>query len=265
MSRMSEAQYELMQDCKDKKITARSARHTRTHCGKSGSVKFPSDYLSTKERKKLSGECKSYRMNDPMTWKEFKAMPVDLQSCYIKALRKKYNVPDNALCEMFGVAQATVSGYLRQIGLGLGKNGRVRTWDEKGFVDWCHGVKATEVAGYPTTKEEIKSIEKEHTPAAKEENQMIEDLLKPNDIWAAEPNRAVPRAGRMTFVGNAEDILRTIQDILKNERVRFTVDWHIVDETGVVNMDTENLARAATALNYAALNEKRKKALGTKG
>lgn len=43
---MTDEKYEFLQDCRDKKITARSARSTRTHCGKGGAVKFPSDYMS---------------------------------------------------------------------------------------------------------------------------------------------------------------------------------------------------------------------------
>lgn len=260
MSRMSEAQYELMQDCREKKVTARSARSTRTHCGKSGAVKFPSDYLSAKERKKLNGECKSYRMNAPMTWAEFMSMPDDLKKDYIRAIRQKWNTPDGELAKMFGVSQCTVSNYLRQIGLGLGKNGRKRTWDEKGFTIWRNKVS--------DSNNITNAIDDAMKQAGDEAEKVSKNVYRPINDVLNEYNAgcgAVPRAGRMTFVGNAEDILKTIKDILKNERVRFTVDWHMVDETGVVNVDAEKLAEAATTLNYAALNEQRKKALGTKG
>ena len=35
----------------------------------------------------MSGECKSYRLNSPMSWDEFKAMPDDIKITYIKLLR----------------------------------------------------------------------------------------------------------------------------------------------------------------------------------
>ena len=81
---MKDETYAFISDVKDKKITARSARHTRTHCGKGGRVRFPSDNLSKKELQKMNGECKSFRLNDPMVWKEFKSMPDDLKITYIK-------------------------------------------------------------------------------------------------------------------------------------------------------------------------------------
>ena len=45
----------------------------------------------------MNGECKSYRLNDPMAWKEFKSMPDDLKITYINLLRKKFNVPGTSI------------------------------------------------------------------------------------------------------------------------------------------------------------------------
>lgn len=91
MAWLSDEQYELMQDTRDKAITARSARHTRTHCGKGGAVKFPSDNLTKKERDAMNSECKSYRLNDPMNYEQFKSLPDDLKALYLNAIIKKYN------------------------------------------------------------------------------------------------------------------------------------------------------------------------------
>lgn len=247
MSWMSEAEYDFMQDCKDKKITAWSAHHTRTHCGKGGRAKFPSDYLTEKERKNLSGECKSYRMNDPMNWEGFLELPDDLKVCYIKALRLKYDIPDSYIAEMLGTTNSCLGKKLTELGLGRSNK---RNWKKDEFMVWCN------------------SRRKKHTKVdnlvpTKEANEMIAEAVKNVDVWTTD--HSVPRAGRMTFVGNADDILKTLGDILKNEKVRFTVDWHKVDETGVVDLNAETLAKAATTLNYAALNEQRKKAQGTKG
>ena len=67
---MKDETYAFISDVKEKGFTARSARHTRTHCGKGGRVRLPSDNLSKKELEKLNGECKSFRLNDPMGRKE---------------------------------------------------------------------------------------------------------------------------------------------------------------------------------------------------
>jgi hypothetical protein len=147
MAWLSDEAYELQQDTKDKKITARSARHTRSHCGKGGQVRFPSDSLSKKEREAMNGECKSYRMNDPLSWSEFKSMPADLQAMYIKAVRDKYKVPNNVLAEHMGVHPTTLSHYLKCIGVNAGRESCAdsRKWDGMAeFEAWWHGVPVEE-------------------------------------------------------------------------------------------------------------------------
>ena len=131
MAWMSDEEFVLRKDCQEKAITARSAKRTRPHCGKGGRVKLHSDYLTKKERDAMNGEVKSYRLNDPMTWKEFRDMPDDLQVCYIKALRKKYNVSDKALSHAMGVTQQTFCKEIRKLGVALGRSAGVkaRNWE----------------------------------------------------------------------------------------------------------------------------------------
>ena len=79
---MDDEKYVFFQDVREKKVTGYSARKQRSHCGKAG-CKLPSDYLTKKEIKNMSGEVKSYRLNEPMTYAEFRLMPEDLQKTYI--------------------------------------------------------------------------------------------------------------------------------------------------------------------------------------
>ena len=160
MAWMSDEKYTYIQDCKKKKSVAASAFKARTHCGKGGRVKLPSDYLSKKELKAMNGECKSYRLNAPMPWAEFKSMPDDLKVCYIKGLREKFNVPVRALAEMFNVSAPVVSAYLKCLGLAEGKGASAskRLWNKEGFLAWLHGadpdaVKPSEDAVEETVEE----------------------------------------------------------------------------------------------------------------
>jgi hypothetical protein len=137
---MKDETYAFISDVKEKKVTARSARHTRTHCGKGGMVRLPSDNLSKKELMKMSGECKSYRLNKPMTWTEFKAMPDDIQITYVKLLRQKFSVPDRKLAEMFGTSKDGISFRFKKLGLNEGKTRKRKNWDSEGFYAWLHGV-----------------------------------------------------------------------------------------------------------------------------
>ncbi len=85
---MEDEKYVYFQELKEKKVTGYSARKKRSHCGKGGRVKLPSDYLTKKELKNMSGECRSYRMNSPMKWHEFKAMPKDCSLLISRHLRR---------------------------------------------------------------------------------------------------------------------------------------------------------------------------------
>lgn len=114
---MKDETYAFIQDVREKKATARSARNKRTHNGKSGRVKFPSDYMTKKEIKAMSGEVKSYRLNEPMNWKEFKAMPDDIKVSYISLLRQKYNAPDSHICKMMGTNTCSFSQEMHRLGI----------------------------------------------------------------------------------------------------------------------------------------------------
>lgn len=250
MAWYSDEQWDYMQDCKDKSITARSARKTRSHCGKGGSVKLPSDYMSKKELKSMNGECKSYRLNSPMSWEEFKSMPEDLKIVYIQALRKKYNVPNTALAEMFGISGPVLSRYLDKLGLGVGKAAASskKTWEKDAFLIWRNGVKLEETK-VEETEEETPMVETDISENEEEKAvdevldlcaKIVEDrgeeihALKPvaDYIISTYPNLPViPKSGTMSFNGNfADDALDTIKTILSNARVNLTISWECMFE-----------------------------------
>ena len=53
---MTDEKYTFVTDVAEKKRIARGSFNKRTHNGKGGKVRFPSDYLSNKERNKMNGE-----------------------------------------------------------------------------------------------------------------------------------------------------------------------------------------------------------------
>lgn len=262
MAWMSDAEYELRKDCMEKKITARSARSTRTHCGKSGAVKFPSDYMTEKEKKAMNGECKSYRMNDPIMYRELKKWPEEHQKTYIKLLRSKYNVPDCEIAKAMGVAQQTFSRYIKTLNMSLGKKagGGARSWKgsdyERAFHAWWHGENEDIPVGEPEKNVEEAEIEVvEPKQFADEMNITKEQAIPQNDIRAAAEllnktwtemtegdtcsscdNRyhqmpVIPKNGTMRFEDNwADDALDTIRSILANEKVNLTISWELVGD-----------------------------------
>ena len=121
MALMPDEQYVMISDSIEKKKIAHSSHNRKTHCGKGGRVKFPSDYLSKKELKAMNGEVKSYNLNKPMTWEEFRSMPQDLQIMYIKKLRNEFGVPDSVLGKAMGICRSSFSKAMRDLNLSLGK------------------------------------------------------------------------------------------------------------------------------------------------
>lgn len=133
MAWMSDEAYDFIEDCKEKKDIGRSARNKRGHCGKGGRVIFSSDNLTKKQRESLNGECKVYRMNAPMKWGDFVAMPVDLQIEYIKSLRKKFNVPDFEIASMLDVSIDILYEHYTEIKLRVNVPA---TYDTEGWLEW---------------------------------------------------------------------------------------------------------------------------------
>ena len=208
MSWMSDEQWSMVSDSIEKKRIAASAHKQRSHCGKGGRVKFPSDFMSKKELRAMNGPVEEFNLNKPMTWEEFKKLPDDLKITYIKSLREKFGIPNNAIAEMFGVHAATLCGYLKCLGLGVGKHagGSVRNWDKDSFAKWC---------GKETEAGEI--VEESTEP---------QEASKP----CCETDYIVPRTGMLDFEGDLDDILRTIRLVLRGGNVKISVKWDKVEE-----------------------------------
>lgn len=239
---MNDEKYVFFQEVKEKKVTGYSARKQRSHCGKGGRVKLPSDYLTKKELKNMSGECKSYRMNSPMKWQEFKAMPRDLQIAYIKAVKEKYNPPIAAIAKMMEIDRSNLSRHLMILGFENGERGR-KPWDKMGFAEWCFGVpKTEECQNVEEVKEEIPAeevmqteeitIAEDDLPWNKPEEEEIEPAAEPvhHTYVSLDNMRAIPEVGSLTFTGNATQIMNTLVNLLGNTKVMLSVNWNVVEE-----------------------------------
>ena len=252
---MEDEKYVFFQDVREKKVTGYSARKQRSHCGKGGRVKFPSDYLTKKELKNMSGECRSYRMNSPMKWQEFKSMPKDLQIAYIKAIKEKYNPPIVAIAKMMEIDRANLSRYLMSLGFEKGERGQ-RPWDKMGFAEWCFGTKKAEECQSVQEKveDDISAEEAEEILDILGEAQEVEETVVEEEIpvekegrWAEIPSPglkiklvdaakepapafAIPASGSMNYEGDALDILRSISRLLGGAKVALSVSWDVVED-----------------------------------
>lgn len=247
MAWMSDEQYLLMTDTRDKKITARSSRSTRTHNGKRGAVKFPSDYLSKKELKAMNGPVTTYRMNSPISWEEFKSYPEEHQKTYIQLLRKKWNVPNKYIAEMFGINANTLNSWFKCLGLNKGMGNGAKVWDREGFLAWRGGAPEAVKPSETPVEEVVERVDEIPIEEAvevilKKAKDDCEVILKeaiaeleadnPGPIaFTGQDLPVIPKRGSMTFEYNsADDALATIKTLLSNAKVNMTISWECVFE-----------------------------------
>ena len=156
---MHDFDYDAMQ----KKRIARGASHMKRG-SKSKKCTLPSDYLTAAQKRRLNGPVSTYKLDEPMSWESFKAMPEDLQKQYILNLQNTYQANDKMIGKMFGKSDVTVGEYRKKLGIhSIGKSKMTR--DKVGIrnTKWdafCNGV----VGGKPgePKKFENNKIEEPH-------------------------------------------------------------------------------------------------------
>ena len=161
----------------------------------------------------MSGEVQAYRLNDPMKWDEFRAMPEDLQVSYVKLLRERFDAPDRDIGEMMGVCKDTISRYLMRLGISGAK--RRHGWDKEAWLAFVHGV--------PTeSKASLDPIEETFAPVPVEVKTLPK--LGKNPVQG-EKQKAVPHSGRLSFTGRVEDVLNTVAVLVGGADVHITITW----------------------------------------
>ena len=156
---MHDFDYDAMQ----KKRIARGASHMKRG-SKSKKCTLPSDYLTDAQKRRLNGPVSTYKLDEPMSWESFKAMPEDLQKKYILNLQETYQANNDMLGKMFGVTGTSVCKIRHALGVSaMGQSKMTR--DEVAVRDakwdaFCNGV----VGGKPgePKKFENNEVEKLH-------------------------------------------------------------------------------------------------------
>ena len=155
---MHDFDYDAMQ----KKRIARGAAHMK-HGSKSKKCTLPSDYLTDAQKRRLNGPVSTYKLDEPMSWESFKAMPEDLQKKYILNLQETYQANDKMIAKLFGKSDVTVGEHRKRLGLNpIGKS--KMTHDEVTVRDakwnaFCNGV----VGGKPGKPEKVENKDVEES------------------------------------------------------------------------------------------------------
>lgn len=217
---MTDEKFLFVTDCADKKRTARGIHNKRTYTGKGGKVRFPSDYKSRKELDAMNGEVVSYKLNQPMTWEEFKALPDDIKKNYIKLLREKYDVPDSRIAEMLDCDRSNFYKKLALLGINTGENrGKTRRWDVDGWEKFL----GNDPAAPAEIPEEIPvetEQEKEAPVAETEATAPKQEVLR----WK------VPESGNLVFTGDLVETLKTVAYLLAGIKANVEIKWTRIKE-----------------------------------
>lgn len=174
---MTDEKFLYVSDVAEKKRIARGSHNKRAHAGKGGSVKLPSDFYSRKELQAMNGEVKSYRLNEPMTWVEFKALPDDIKIMYIKALREKFGVTDKKIFEqMYGVSKSHGSKVMKGLGLSVKHYSKDTIFDKDGWEKWLNRA-SKDIAAADQDNEEESSADAENCEPVESEKYDVSSEL----------------------------------------------------------------------------------------
>ena len=217
---MHDFDYDAMQ----KKRIARGASHM-----KRGSKKctLPSDYLTAAQKRRLNGPVSTYKLDEPMNWESFKAMPEDLQKKYILNLQETYQANNDMLGKMFGVTGVSVCRMRHALGVSaMGQSKMTR--DEVAVRDakwdaFCNGV----VGGKPGEPKKIENNEVE------ELHDEINNFVGFGDPEVEEPVKA-PEQIEIEEMGLIEEpVEEPVEEAVKTPEKEKSVDFLMTEKLNV--------------------------------
>lgn len=201
---MNDFDYDSMQ----KKRIARGAMHMKRG-SKSKKCSLPSDNLTPAQLRRLNGPVSTYKLDEPMNWESFKAMPEDLQKQYIRNLQDTYQATDGMLSTMLGKSKPTIMKLRNELDIAAVKSAKMKGKEaeirDAKWEAFCNGV----VGGKPGEPGE--------------ENH--EDVIETNEVAT---DRAYDHIDDPNYVDYPAEI-RQIKDMMDN----LTLDIYRPEELNV--------------------------------
>ena len=232
---------EFEEDIRDRKRLAQNARHKK---GNRRGCTLPHEYLTKKELNKMNGELISLDMKKPITWKQFKSLPANLQTEYLQRQMDWFGVGLSTISSgLFGVGDSILPHYVRNHGLNLTirTGGRATKAAMKSFFSWVESAKQMDDAATDPEPEPEATIapvksepEEEITPLREHD---YHPILHTPDPSESKPGKAYPTTDlSITLKGNLADVLVSLVDMLpaaldtnKEYRFQLKVDTYVLD------------------------------------
>lgn len=185
---MNDFDYDALQ----KKRIATGARHMKRG-SRSKRCSLPSDNLTPAQLKRRNGPVSTYKLDAPMRWDDFKAMPEDLQKKYLSNLVETYGATNEMLGDMFYVHPTHVGSVKKALGV-VSHNPHRLIGEKKAIRDqmwaaFCNGV----VGGGDAVKDTPKEPKKVETLPVRCPDELEEKALTP-----VEPERKYLELGRIS-------------------------------------------------------------------
>ena len=182
---MNDFDYDALQ----KKRIAAGARHMKRG-SRSKRCSLPSDNLTPAQLKRRNGPVSTYKLDEPMRWDDFKAMPVDLQKKYLTNLVETYGATNEMLGDMFYVHPTHVGAVKKALGV-VSHNPHRLIGEKKAIRDqmwaaFCNGV----VGGGDAVKETPREPKKLETLPVRCPDELEKAAITPADTEA--PTEAEP-------------------------------------------------------------------------
>lgn len=194
---MNDFDYDALQ----KKRIAAGARHMRRG-SRSKRCSLPSDNLTSAQLKRRNGPVSTYKLDAPMRWDDFKAMPVDLQKQYLTNLVEAYGATNEMLGDMFYVHPTHVGAVKKALGV-ISNNPRHLSKEKKTIRDqmwaaFCNGV----VGGGDAVKETPKEPKKVETLPVRCPDELEGAVLTSADTEA--PTETEPAVAKIPMLDMTE-------------------------------------------------------------
>lgn len=181
---MNDFDYEALQ----KKRIGYGAAHKK---GRRKGCTLPSDHLTAAEKKARNGEMKSYHLDLPMTWEDFKTMPKDLQSEYIRSLQSRFDVGlSNISRDLFDLSRTSLAIYMKKNGISYNaphRGGALDTAVEAVWKQWIE-------QDAPLVRDDDKEGEQKPQAEAEEILTVCESAEAPAEKIAAAPAEEITAA-----------------------------------------------------------------------
>lgn len=116
---MTDDKHTLVQTNKERAALARSARH-RKYGSRSRKVPMRTDRMTPAQLRKENGPVMTYNMNAPITLRDLRTWPLDLQREYMRRIDERFHVPGSYIADMLEVTAATLSRYRTSIDVPAG-------------------------------------------------------------------------------------------------------------------------------------------------